>query len=135
MFLRTETVAASHAKEARGVLARMRARDIDGVLVKHVYGQDACQSAVAELQNNRHDLINTEFPAKSAAFFYGINLNLADPDLRAYFAAAPRFRSDLAKLADGALALEPRLTALMGELDGARAYRTAPGPQSGSYMF
>ena len=81
-------------------------------------------------------MVRTDFPAKFAAFFYGINLNLTHPDLKEYFAEAPRFQAGLKRMFPGALDLEGRLTRLMSTLDGGCDYAAAPGPQTGlDYMF
>ena len=80
--------------------------------------------------------MRTDFPAKFAAFFYGINLNLAHPDLGDYFAEAPRFRAALDALAGGRLQVQRRLSELMSALDGGRPYVPPPGPQPGTeYMY
>jgi hypothetical protein len=134
-FFQTVTVAAAEAARSSNVLTRLRAREIDGVVVTGVYDRATCDAVRAELEQNRPGLIKTEFPAKFAAFFYGINLNLTHPDLKDYFAQAPRFREGLAKLVPG-LDLEERLTGLMSTLDGGLPYAAAPGPQPDlDYMF
>ncbi len=135
-FFRTVSFDASQAPQHADVLSRLRARAIDGVVVKRVIERELCDTICAELAAERHGLIKTEFPAKFAAFFYGANLNLAHPDLRDYFAATPGFRDGLARLAGGRLALEPRVTALLSSLDEGRPYSAPPGPTPGSqYMF
>jgi hypothetical protein len=117
-------------------LTALRAQELDGILIQGVYDRATCESICARLEENRAGLIRTDFPAKFAAFFYGINLNLAHPDLTAYFAEVPRFRAGLAKLFPGELDLEKRLARLMSALDGGRPYLAAPGPGPGiDYMF
>jgi hypothetical protein len=135
-FFRTVTLAAEDAARSPELLTRMRRREIDAVLVKGVYDRTTCAAVRRDLDENRHALIKTEFPAKFAAFFYGINLNLAHPDLQEYFDEAPRFRAGLARLFPGALDLEARLTGLMSALDDGVRYAPAPGPRPGTdYMF
>jgi hypothetical protein len=135
-FFRTVTLAAQEAGRSGDLLTRLRRREIDGVIVKGVYDRAACAAVRRDLEQNRHGLIRTDFPAKFAAFFYGINLNLAYPDLKDYFDEAPRFRTGLAKLFPGELDLQTRLTSLMSTLDGGRSYAPAPGPRPGlDYMF
>jgi hypothetical protein len=134
-FFQTVTVAAADAARSSGLLARLRAREIDGIVITGVYDRAACDAVRVALEQNREGLIRTDFPAKFAAFFYGINLNLTHPDLKEYFAEAPRFREGLARLAPG-VDLERRLTGLMSTLDGGLTYAPAPGPQPGpDYMF
>jgi hypothetical protein len=135
-FFRTVTLAPEDAARSPDLLTRMRRREIDAVLIKGVYDPAACAAVRRDLEENRHGLIKTEFPAKFAAFFYGINLNLAHPDLRDYFDEAPRFRAGLARLFPGALDLETRLTGLMSALDSGVRYAPAPGPRPDTdYMF
>lgn len=135
-FFRTVTVAAEDAGRSPDLLTRLRRRELDGVIVKGVYDRATCQGVRRDLEQNRHGLIRTDFPAKFAAFFYGINLNLAHPDLKDYFDEAPRFREGVARLFPGGLDLEKRLTGLMSTLDGGLSYAPAPGPRPGlDYMF
>jgi hypothetical protein len=135
-FFRSVTLAAADAGRSPDLLTRLRRRELDGVLLEGVYDRAACEAIRRDLEQNRHGLIRTEFPAKFAAFFYGINLNLAHPDLQDYFDAAPRFRESLGRLFPGELDLERRLTRLMSALDGGLRYTPAPGPQPGrDYMF
>ncbi|HUZ32092.1 MAG TPA: 2OG-Fe(II) oxygenase [Xanthobacteraceae bacterium] len=135
-FFRTVTVNAAGAGRSPHLLTRLRQREIEGILVKEVYDRRACEAVRAELEAGHHGLIRTDFPAKFAAFFYGINLNLAHPDLNDYFAEVPKFRDGLSRLLPGDLGLESRLTRLMSDLDRDTGYGAAPGPQPGlNYMF
>jgi len=135
-FFRTVTVAAQDAERSPDLLTRLRHGDIEGIIVKGVYDRATCDAVRAELEAGRHGLIRTDFPARFAAFFYGINLNLTHPDLQQYFAEAPRFRDGLARLFPGDLDLELRLTRLMSTLDRGCDYAATPGPQPGlNYMF
>jgi hypothetical protein len=137
-FFRTVTVAAADADAGRSpqLLTRLRGAEIEGIIVKDVYDRATCEALRAALEAGNHGLIRTDFPAKFAAFFYGINLNLTHPDLREYFAEVPGFRDGLSRLFSGELDLERRLTRLMSALDAGTTYATAPGPQPGqNYMF
>jgi hypothetical protein len=135
-FFRTVTVAAADAGISPRILTQLRGREIDGVIVKQVYDRATCDAVCAELEEGRHGLIRTDFPAKFAAFFYGVNLNLTHPDLNDYFAEAPRFRAGLSRLHSGRLDLEGRVGRLLSSLDGGREYEAPPGPKPGSrYMF
>src|SRR5580698_5764185 len=135
-FFPTATVAAEEAGKSPHILTQLRAREIDGIIVKQVYDRAICDGVCAELESGRHGLIRTDFPAKFAAFFYGINLNLTHPDLREYFAEAPKFRDGLERLLPGERGLQGTLTHLMSDLDQGTGYAPAPGPQPGSsYMF
>jgi hypothetical protein len=135
-FFKTVTVDFDRIGQSGDLLTRLRAREIDGVIVTGIYDAATCERVKAQLEGNNTGLIRTDFPAKFAAFFYGINLNLAHPDLKDYFAEVPRFRDGLAKLLPSGLDLESRLTSLMSALDGGRPYMAAPGPQPDlEYMF
>lgn len=135
-FFPTVTVEAAQVGQSPQLLTRLRHREIDGIVVKNVYDRATCEALRIALEAGHHDLIKTEFPAKFAAFFYGINLNLAHPDLKDYFAEAPRFRDGLSRLFPGELDLQQRITGLFGALDQGCDYAPAPGPQPGmSYMF
>jgi hypothetical protein len=135
-FFETVTVTVSDAERSPDLLRRLRHWEINGIIIKGVYDRAICDTVRAELEQGRHGMIRTDFPAKFAAFFYGINLNLAHPDLRDYFAEAPRFHSGLQRLFPGELDLEGRLTQLMSTLDGGIDYAAAPGPLPGTkYMF
>jgi hypothetical protein len=135
-FFQTVTIAFENVGQSGDLLTRLRRRDIDGVVVTGVYDAATCDRVKAQLEDNHASLIRTDFPAKFAAFFYGINLNLAHPDLKDYFAEVPRFRDGLGKLLSSGPDLETRLTSLMSALDGGRPYTAAPGPRPGmEYMF
>jgi hypothetical protein len=137
-FFRTATVTAAQAEagQAPQLLSRMRGGEIEGIIVKRVYDRVTCEAICAELEAGRHGLIRTDFPAKFAAFFYGINLNLTHPDLKEYFAEVPAFREKLSRLFPGGLDLEQRVTRIFSALDQDQAYAAAPGPNSAlNYMF
>ena len=135
-FFRTVTVAAAEAGRSPHILTQMREGAIDGIIVTQVYDPATCEAVRAELEAGQHSLIRTDFPAQFAAFFHGINLNLTHPDLKEYFAEAPRFRDGLSRLLAGRLALELRVTQLLAALDQGCNYAAAPGPAGGpDYMF
>ena len=134
-FLRTVTVAADAAGHGNPLTALCR-QDVDAIIVRRVYDAETCEQARAALEAGPADLVRTDFPAKFAAFFYGINLNLAHPDLDDYFAEVPRFKNALEALAGGTLHLQHRIGSLFSTLDGGRHYLPPPGPRPGTeYMF
>jgi hypothetical protein len=91
----TVTVEAAQVGQSPQLLTRLRHREIDGIVVKNVYDRATCEALRIALETGHHDLIKNEFPAKFAAFFYGIDLNVAHPDLKDYSVEAPRFRDGL----------------------------------------
>ena len=135
-FFRCETVDAADAAQRPDLLTRMHRGDLDGVLVEGVYSAGECEAVCARLEAGRHDLVRTEFPEKFKSSFFGVNLNLAHPDLSLYFAEAERFREGLSRLFPGDLNLERRAAGVMSALDGGRPYEAPPGPEPGQrYMF
>ncbi len=135
-FFQTVTLTMAEVAQSPHFLTRLRHREIEGIVVKEVYDRQMCGALCAELEAGDHGLIRTDFPAKFAAFFYGINLNLTHPDLKEYFAETAKFRDALERLLPGDQGLETRLTQLMSGLDRGIAYTAAPGPRPGlNYMF
>lgn len=135
-FFRHEIVDAAAAGSSGNLVTRVHSGDLNGVIVKAVYERTECELIVANLEANRHGLVMTAFPTKFRAFFYGVNLNLADPDLRPYFLEAARFREGLKGVFPGPLDLEGRVTGILRALDRGREYVAPPGPGPGQrYMF
>jgi hypothetical protein len=137
-FFRTVTVTAAEAEAGQSphILTRLRGREIEAIIVKQVYDRATCEAICAGLEGGQHGLIRTDFPAKFAAFFYGINLNLTHPDLKDYFAEAPAFREKLSRLFRGELDLERRVSRVLSALDQGYDYTSPPGPKPGQhYMF
>lgn len=135
-FFRVVTLPAGEASKSPQILTALRRQEVEGIVVKGVYERAICEKLCAKLESTSHGLIRTDFPAKFAAFFYGINLNLTHPDLREYFVEAPKFRDGLSRLLPGEHDLERKLTRLMSDLDQGTGYAAAPGPQPGpTYMF
>jgi hypothetical protein len=123
-FFRTVVVPAADAGQRTDAIRRLRREEFDGIILTDVYEPAACAAICAVLEDGRHGLVRTDFPAPFHAFFLGMNLNLTPPDLTAYFQAAPVFRARLAALFD----LETRVTGLLSVLDNGRRYIAAPGP-------
>lgn len=135
-FFRHEIVDAAAIKSFRNQVTRVHSGDLDGVIVEKVYERAACEAICAELEANRHGLVRTTFPAKFRAYFYGVNLNLAAPDLGPYFVEAARFQEGLKRVFPGPLDLERRVSGLLGALDRGRRYLAPPGAAPGQrYMF
>lgn len=135
-FFRHETLDVGAARRASGVLTRVRRREIDGVIVKGVYDAATCGAICAALEAGRHGLVRTDFPAKFAAYFLGVNLNLAHPDLTDYFAEAKRFHAGLKRLFPGGLDIEARVGGLLAAMDESVDYVAPPGARADDrYMF
>lgn len=116
--------------------ARLRSGQLDVLRVDGVFAPDLCARMVADLETNAPGFEVTEFPGPFRSFFYGRNLNLNDPDLDDYFAAAARFDGDLHRFGAG-LGVDPvaRITGVLSGLDGGRAVAPAPGPDGANHFF
>ncbi|MCA8884370.1 MAG: 2OG-Fe(II) oxygenase [Rhodobacteraceae bacterium] len=132
-FFRIETVDAEGPLPGTAPLAALRAGALHAVLLRHVYPAQAMAEAVQKLDANAPGFVRSDFPAAFKAFFYGLNLNLAAPDLAPYFAAEPAFRAALAGLLRPDA--ETRITGLLQALDDGRRYCAAPGPHPGARYF
>lgn len=126
-FFRTRVIGASDVGQWPDAIRQMRAGAFEGLVVENVYTQDACARVCARLEAGDHGLIRMGFPAAMRAFFLGINLNLANPDLGRYFQEAPRFHARLRALFGDDTDLETRVTSLLSALDLGRPYAAAPG--------
>jgi len=134
-FLKIETYQADDLTQAGNAISRLRNNDIGAVILKGVYSKDSLAKLPALLADNTPDFITTTFPAAFCAYFYGVNLNLADRDLGPYFAAEPAFRRQLAVLDFGGAPAQDRICSLLSRLDENRPYGAAPGPNPGEQHF
>lgn len=105
-FLKIEHYQAGHLDAASTAIARLRKNDIDAIILRDVYPKDTLSKLPDLLTTNAPGFIKTTFPEAFCAYFYGINLNLAEPDLAPYFAAEPDFREKLAALDLGGMPLQ-----------------------------
>lgn len=132
----TVTIEASDAPAHPDAIRRLRANEIDALIVRNVYTGAECARIVARLEAGDHGLIRMNFPAAMRSFFLGMNLNLSPEDLGQYFAEAPRFHQRLGELFGPGADPTTRIPALLSRLDRDRPYRPAPGPESGQqHMF
>jgi hypothetical protein len=127
-FFRHVVIDAPETAGFPDAIRRLRRAEFEGILVRRVYDDGECARLVARLEAGAHGLLRSDFPAAMRAYFYGINLNLAPPDLAAYFRQALDFRAQLRRLFAGSVDLEARMTGLLSCLDDGRPYRAAPGP-------
>ena len=129
-FLRSVAIKATDAAGHGDLLGQLRRDAIQAIVIEDVYTAAECAAIVADLESNRHGFPKTFFPGPFKSSFLGVNLNLADPDLAAYFAAGPRFERALRALLPPPLDLAGRIFTLFGRLDGGRAYRAPAGPSA-----
>ena len=134
-FLKIAHFDADDLTTANDAMARLRANDLGAVILRGVYPKEKLADLPAQLATNTPDFIKTTFPPAFCAYFYGVNLNLADRDLDPYFAAEPAFRAKLATLDFGGDPLEARVCGLLSKLDEDRPYGPAPGPDPDQRHF
>ena len=114
-------------------LERLRADEIDALVIHDVVAAGGLAPLAERLESNAPGFPRTEFPGPFRSFFYGMNLNLSEPDLADYFAAEPDFRAALAALtAEEGVDLADRVAATLARFDRGRAYVAAPGPAPGA---
>ena len=134
-FLKTAHLHADALSNQVDAMVRLGAGELGAIIVEGVYPKAQLAKLPALLADNKPDFIKTTFPPAFCAYFFGINLNLADPDLGAYFAAEPDFRDKLAGLDFGGANLQERICGVLSALDEGRPYRAAPGPEDGQRRF
>jgi hypothetical protein len=132
-FFRLRTAEADDPDVDRAALAELRRGDVHAVLIRRVFAREEMERVVTVLESNAPGFVRSEFPAAFRAFFYGLNLNLAPPDLGDYFAEEPRFRAALSGLT--VPQLEGRIVEVLQRFDCDRSYRAAPGPGPGARHF
>lgn len=133
-FLETLSFDAAAAPGHADALTRLQEDVLQAIVIRNVLTPDECRAISAELAENRHSFPTTSFPAPFRSHFYGMNLNLADPDLRAYFEMAPGFTRSLEDLMLSRGGFESRILALLSRLDGGRPYGPPSLPDGRSYM-
>ena len=134
-FLRTLELDAAQCEAHPDAFARLRAGELQAILVHGVYPPAALAPVVARLERHDPPFLRTSFPEKFRSWFYGRNLNLAAPGLPGYFAEAARFHAQLDSLFPSP-GLPARAGALLAALDAGRPFVAAPGPRPGErYMF
>ena len=135
-FLRTLEIDAGEAGRHADVFERIREGTLQAVIVNNVYRPEVLAPVVQKLERNAPRFLQTWFPEKFRSWFFGRNLNLADPGLAGYFDEAGQFRSALDALFPAGLGLVERVGRVLSELDQGRPFSAAPGPRPGQhYMF
>jgi len=135
-FLRTQEIEAADAAGHPDAFERLRDGRLQALVVHGVYDPEALATAIERLERQPPPFLRTGFPEKFRAWFYGRNLNLADPALTGYFEEAARFNAQLDTFLAPRPGLADHLGALFARLDGGRPFVAAPGPDAGQrYMF
>jgi hypothetical protein len=135
-FLRVLELEAGEAGRCPDAFDRIRAGNLQAVLVRGVYSPAELAPVVERLERGELPFLRTWFPEKFRSWFYGVNLNLAHPGLAGYFDAALAFHGHLRELFAGAGELTGRVAGVLASLDHGRPFVAPPGPRPGEhYMF
>lgn len=135
-FLRLIEIDADEAARHANAFDRIRAGDLQAVIVNGVYSPAALAPVVSRLERNEPAFLQTWFPEKFRSWFYGRNLNLAEPSLAGYFEEAAQFERQLGTLFPAGEGLAARVAGVLASLDHGRPFVAAPGPRPGQrYMF
>ncbi len=135
-FLRAIEIDASEAAAHPDAFDRIRSGALQAVIVNRVYEPETLAGVIEKLQLNQPGFLQTWFPEKFRSWFFGRNLNLAEPGLAGYFEESARFREALATLFPPGLGLEERVGGILSALDNGRPFVAPPGPNPGErYMF
>jgi hypothetical protein len=115
---------------------RIRSGDLQAVIVHGLYSPQDLAPVVAQLEGNAPGFLQTWFPEKFKSWFYGRNLNLAEPELAGYFDEAAQFDRQLETLFPAGEGIAARVADVLASLDHGRPFVAAPGPRPGQrYMF
>lgn len=135
-YLRVMEIDASEAGRQPDAFDRIRAGELQAIIVHGVYPPEALPAIIERLERNDPAFLQTWFPAKFRSWFFGRNLNLADPGLPGYFDEAEAFAVQLEKLFPAGLGLAARVGSILSALDHGRPFVAPPGPAPGQrYMF
>ena len=135
-FLRLIEIDANEAVRNANAIDRIRAGELQAVIVNGVYPPAALAPVVSRLERNEPGFLQTWFPEKFRSWFYGRNLNLADPSLIGYFDEAAEFERKLGTLFPAGECIAERVAGVLASLDHGRPFVAAPGPWRGTrYMF
>ena len=135
-FLRLIEFDAAEAARHADAFDRIRAGDLQGVIVNGVYSAATLAPIVSQLESNAPAFLQTWFPEKFRSWFYGRNLNLAEPTLAGYFDESARFACQLETLFPAGKGIADRVAGVLSALDNGRPFVAAPGPRPGQrYML
>lgn len=135
-FLKQIEVDAAEAGTCPDAFERLRSGDLQAIIVHGVCPSDVLSSVVGRLERHDPPFLQTWFPSKFRSWFFGRNLNLADPGLPGYFEEAALFHEHLDALFPPGHGLAARVASILSQLDGGRPFMAPPGPAPGQrYMF
>ena len=135
-FLRVLDIEAAQAGAHPDAFDRLRAGDLQAILVRGVYDARSLPAVVERLERHDPPFLQTWFPEKFRSWFYGANVNLADPALAGYFEQTDAFHAQLREAFAGLPDLVERVGGVLAGLDHGRPFVAPPGPRAGSsYMY
>ena len=135
-FLKLIEIDAAEARTCPDGFERLRSGDLHAIIVHGVYPPEVLSSVVERLERHDPPFLQTWFPSKFRSWFFGRNLNLADPGLQDYFDEAALFHEHLDALFPPDLGFAARVAGILSDLDGGRACMAPPGPMAHQhYMF
>ncbi len=135
-FLRLIEIDAREAAEHPDAFDRMRSGALQAVIVHNVLAPHDLAAVVEKLERNDPAFLQTWFPEKFRSWFFGRNLNLAEPGLAGYFEEAERFKASLHALFAPGRDFETHVGRILSSLDRGRPFVAPPGPRPGQrYMF
>ncbi len=135
-FLRLLEVDAHKVAGHPDAFEAIRSGALQAIVVHNVYEPAVLAAVVARLERNDPGFLQTWFPGKFRSWFFGRNLNLAEPGLPGYFDEAARFSSHLREAFAPAPDPSVEVARILSALDGGRPFLSPPGPEQGQrYMF
>jgi hypothetical protein len=135
-FLKQIEIDAAQASRHADAFEKIRAGELQAIVVHNVYRPDELAPVLERLERHDPAFLQTWFPDKFRSWFYGRNLNLAEPALAGYFEEAAQFARQLAELFPAGPGLTERVSTILSQLDHGRPFVAPPGPQAGQhYMF
>lgn len=135
-FFRLLQLDAAATANHPGAFERLRRSDVHGILLHGVYAPDELTAVGDHLVRRDPPFVQTSFPEEFHSWFYGINLNLAHPDLVGYFEEAAVFNEQLAGIFPRGRGVTDYLAGLMQQLDDGRRFVAPPGIRPRQrYMF
>lgn len=115
---------------------KIMTRQLDAMVIEGIFKKAECEKIVDLLEENSIGFEITEFPAPFKSIFYGRNLNLNEPDLDDYFAAAQEFHQKLEYLEQASnVSILERVRNVLKTLNGHQDVIAAPGPSTRSHFF
>tara|TARA_R110002096_G_scaffold67332_10_gene163384 strand:+ start:3372 stop:4196 length:825 start_codon:yes stop_codon:yes gene_type:complete len=136
-FFELAEIEASEVESHSDVFDQIRRRELQGVLVHNLYPSEILSEVVARLERHDPPFVQTWFPEKFRSCFYGMNLNLTNPEqLPGYFAETEKFHRQLGELFPSPWGVFEYLAPFLSKLDRGKPFVAPPGPRAGqSYMF